>query len=284
MASKDAFFKMLIPRFTLWWGGSYIELDKGEKMRKELKSRNKRKWIVGGAVFFGAAALLTTGFATWIVGVNSTKTEGQFAVDVDTVSNSSLILQGTLSGELKLAETAVKNDGTVVNSDSTDGNLDLTFNYSVSWGNGYDPASITGITLEVKAETPLPTGTAVYTKNALTEESITRGTNYITLETTNIALSLANDGAGVTSSGNLYTYAGTATVSFAWGDFFGTQSPAVFYETLAAGITSHKNDSEVTPAKLSDAYMALGDAATSELGAMKTAFAGKTFTIVATIA
>lgn len=253
-------------------------------MRKELKSRNKRKWIVGGAVFFGAAALLTTGFATWIVGVNSTKTDGHFAVDVDTVSNSSLILQGTLSGDLKLAETAVKDDGTVVNSTATDGNLDLTFNYSVSWGNSYDPTTIAGISLAVSAETPLPSGTASYVKNPITNEDVTRGTNYISLATTNIALSLTNTTDGVTSSGNLYTYTGTATVSFAWGDFFNAQSPAVFYETLAAGITSHKNDTGVTAADLNDAYMALGNAATSELSAMKTAFEGNTYTIVATVA
>lgn len=38
-------------------------------MRKKVMSTSKRKWIVSGLLGFGAVALLTTGFATWVVGV-----------------------------------------------------------------------------------------------------------------------------------------------------------------------------------------------------------------------
>lgn len=39
-------------------------------MRKKVMSTSKRKWIVSGLLGFGAVALLTTGLATWVVGVN----------------------------------------------------------------------------------------------------------------------------------------------------------------------------------------------------------------------
>lgn len=43
-------------------------------MRKKVMSTSKRKWIVSGLLGFGAVALLTTGFATWVVGVNKLNT------------------------------------------------------------------------------------------------------------------------------------------------------------------------------------------------------------------
>lgn len=43
-------------------------------MRKKVMSTSKRKWIVSGLLGFGAVALLTTGFATWVVGVNKSNT------------------------------------------------------------------------------------------------------------------------------------------------------------------------------------------------------------------
>lgn len=57
-------------------------------MRKKVMSTSKRKWIVSGLLGFGAVALLTTGFATWVVGVQKTKTDVEIDSTVEGTKNS----------------------------------------------------------------------------------------------------------------------------------------------------------------------------------------------------
>lgn len=68
-------------------------------MKKELKSSSRRKWVVGGIAFFGGLALITTGFATWIIGVQVTKATNGTDVTVDTTSNESVSLTATLGAD-----------------------------------------------------------------------------------------------------------------------------------------------------------------------------------------
>ena len=58
-------------------------------MRK-LRFSEKRKWVVNGLLAFGAVALLTTGFATWIVGVNQRNANGNVSVSVDTAQKNNI--------------------------------------------------------------------------------------------------------------------------------------------------------------------------------------------------
>lgn len=69
-------------------------------MKKDLKSKSKRKWIVGGVLLFGGVALLTTGFATWVIGVNQTKQN----------LGTNVTVEGTVNESVKLTVTPV--DGT----------------------------------------------------------------------------------------------------------------------------------------------------------------------------
>ena len=66
-------------------------------MKKDLKSKSKRKWIVGGVLLFGGVALLTTGFATWAIGVNQTKQN----------LGTSVTVEGTVNESVKLTVTPV---------------------------------------------------------------------------------------------------------------------------------------------------------------------------------
>lgn len=61
-------------------------------MRKELKSKSRRKWLIGGSLAFASVALLTTGFATWVIGVTKTSGDGQVKIDVDTAEDKSVEL------------------------------------------------------------------------------------------------------------------------------------------------------------------------------------------------
>ena len=69
-------------------------------MKKDLKSKSKRKWIVGGVLLFGGVALLTTGFATWAIGVNQTKQN----------LGTNVSVQGTVNESVKLTVTPVSGD------------------------------------------------------------------------------------------------------------------------------------------------------------------------------
>lgn len=61
-------------------------------MRKKVMSTSKRKWIVSGLLGFGAVALLTTGFATWVVGVNKSNTTIDPSTKVDGTVNKMVSL------------------------------------------------------------------------------------------------------------------------------------------------------------------------------------------------
>lgn len=59
-------------------------------MKKEMNGKSRRKWVVGGAMVFGSIALLSTGFATWVIGAINNTADQEITVGVDTVKNSSI--------------------------------------------------------------------------------------------------------------------------------------------------------------------------------------------------
>lgn len=75
-------------------------------MRKHIVSSSRRKWIVGGGLFFGGVALLTTGFATWIVGMQISSSDQQHSVTIDTALNESISISVKMSTDnsIHLAE------------------------------------------------------------------------------------------------------------------------------------------------------------------------------------
>lgn len=68
-------------------------------MRKKVMSTSKRKWIVSGLLGFGAVALLTTGFATWVVGVNKSNTTIDPSTTVEGTQNSMINLSLSFATE-----------------------------------------------------------------------------------------------------------------------------------------------------------------------------------------
>lgn len=70
-------------------------------MRKELKSKSRRKWLLGGSLAFASVALLTTGFATWVIGTSKPSGDGQVHIDVDTAKDKSVELTFSLDANDK---------------------------------------------------------------------------------------------------------------------------------------------------------------------------------------
>lgn len=79
-------------------------------MRKELKSKSRRKWLIGGSLAFASVALLTTGFATWVIGVHKPSGDDQVHIGVDTVEDKSVELTFKLGDDngITVAEDAEK--------------------------------------------------------------------------------------------------------------------------------------------------------------------------------
>ena len=62
-------------------------------MKKSIRKSSRRKWVVSGIAFFGSVALLTTGFATWVIGANNTSDNDGTNVRVDTAVRNNVSLQ-----------------------------------------------------------------------------------------------------------------------------------------------------------------------------------------------
>ena len=71
-------------------------------MRKELKSKSRRKWLLGGSLAFASVALLTTGFATWVIGTQKTSGDGQLHIGVDTAEDNSVELTFSLDTDNRI--------------------------------------------------------------------------------------------------------------------------------------------------------------------------------------
>ncbi len=96
-------------------------------MKKELNGKSRRKWVVGGAMVFGSVALLSTGFATWVIGASNTNSDGQIGVEIDTVSNKSVDFKATIkeNDTIKISDPANSGTEGVVKTGSED-EQDLT--------------------------------------------------------------------------------------------------------------------------------------------------------------
>ena len=205
-------------------------------MKKEINSKSKRKWVAGGLAAFASIALLTTGFATWIVGVNVTNKENGVNVNVDTAKNQSVVLKAELSETdktLNLVEPT-KTDNKFFNvANGADTDLQITFSeLSVVYGNDLET------TAQPKAVKFSIVKTDEAEPNKVKDDKIgARSTGsewtYVDLVTSQIALTdsvFTLDGSkpGVTT----YKAQAGYVLKFKWGSFFDNKAPSEFYEKL----------------------------------------------------
>ena len=239
-------------------------------MKKDLKSKSKRKWIVGGVLLFGGVALLTTGFATWAIGVNQTKQNLGTNVTVEGTVNESVKLTVTpvdmginVSEKHSLGsneifytkENAAETDFTVkvnvkleIGADYYENNLSrinkIQFTFIDSWGEstpeGYnsDKDKTTARKITVSSESP----SVGKTHKAEDYEYITISTSSsLTIPTldenhTAIATEAANP-VGFTYSGSktgskVFTKENLDIKLFDWGSYFDSKSPCTYYNKL----------------------------------------------------
>lgn len=213
-------------------------------MRKELKSKSRRKWLLGGSLAFASVALLTTGFATWVIGVTKTSGDGQVKIDVDTAEDKSVELTFKLDDDdngIIVAEDAEKssNDNLpIVKTVTPDWNIKIQ-DLNIAVGQEFYNQSLKGKT-DLKIVFELQKNVAE-DKNSVTKDEDKVGVrgetglpwNYITLAKSEFGVTLP---ATYPADGRIYDINDEShkpdekIFSFTWGSYFNREDPSVFYK------------------------------------------------------
>lgn len=200
-------------------------------MRKELKSKSRRKWLLGGSLAFASVALLTTGFATWVIGTSKPSGDGQVHIGVDTAQDNSVELTFSLD----------ENDNGIFvteDADTVDWNIkikDLNIVVGEDFYNSLKGKTNLKIAFELQKDgANSVTADMVGVRGGQAESSW----NYIKLATTNeffevnLPTSYPNEDGKI---GKIYDINDIPdnpdkTFSFTWGSYFGDKAPSEFYE------------------------------------------------------
>lgn len=252
-------------------------------MRKELKSKSRRKWLLGGSLAFASVALLTTGFATWVIGTQKTSGDGQVNIGVDTAKDNSVELTFSLDDTDKkifVAEDAGNsNSNLTIERDESEADTKPDWDIKIKKLN-----IIVGETFYnsikdkqgLKIVFELQKGVTEGDINSVTDDKVgVRGGqeisswNYIKLAKSAFDVTLPKV---YPAGGKIYDINDTPdnkTFSFTWGSYFGEKAPSDFYKGKEGSKGSQT---------LREYYQK----ALQELQAMKTALNGGELTLTAT--
>lgn len=259
-------------------------------MKKNTNLTSRRKWVLTGVMGFAGVALLTTGFATFIVGNMNNIAAEDIGVTVDTVQNKSVELTVDLTdSDIILEETTSKGTSTDIVQSSDEPNaaaLDITGNIIVKYGDSFFDKETENMSLVFSlnyltgSENDPHTnnqknliqdaGNAIATYRTQPKTAASTSTAEGTLDSWTYieapaAIDLTNKTP--TKEGNLNVITLTSeTLKFQWGSFFNGMSPVSYYNGL--------DFSDKTAAS---------DQITSELNAMYTAMNNNTLELTAEI-
>lgn len=212
-------------------------------MRKELKSKSRRKWLIGGSLAFASVALLTTGFATWVIGTRQTSGDGQLNIGVDTAEDNSVELTFNLDNDNRIfvAEDAGNtNSNLTIERDEADTVTkpdwdikikDLHIVVGEKFYNSIKDKQGLKIVFELQKDV-----TEAEDKNLVTEDKVGVRTgsswNYIKLAKSEFDVTLPSS---YPAGGKIYDINDTPnnpdkTFSFTWGSYFGEKAPSDFYK------------------------------------------------------
>lgn len=252
-------------------------------MRKELKSKSRRKWLIGGSLAFASVALLTTGFATWVIGTQQTSGDGKVNIGVDTAKDNSVELTFSLDdtdNKIFVAEDAGNsNSNLTIERDEKEADTKPDWSIKIKDLNVvvgetfYESLKGKGLKIAFELQKNVA---AAEDKNSVTDDKVgVRGGetesswNYIRLAKSEFIVTLP---ASYPAGGKIYDINDTPdnkTFSFTWGSYFGEKAPSDFYKGKEGSKGSQT---------LREYYQK----ALQELQAMKTALNGVELTLTAT--
>ncbi len=255
-------------------------------MKKQTNLTTRRKWVVTGIMAFAGVALLTTGFATYIVGVNNNTDDAKATISVDTVKNTSVDLSVSLTDdliELKENVELTENNSNLVNIegkvDATA--LQVTADITLKYGSEFFDKGTQNLTLKFSLKYDDSDYVGNISNLAQDEENLL-GASRETAKTAKSSTGLeANDSweyiaapAEIDLTNQETSTDGALTVitlqnkvlDFRWGSFFNEMSPANYYNSMTY-------DDETDAA----------NKITQEFKALHTALNGKQLTLTAEV-
>lgn len=210
-------------------------------MRKELKSKSRRKWLIGGSLAFASVALLTTGFATWVIGTTKTSGDGKVNIGVDTAKDNSVELTFSLDdtdSKIFVSE-AVGDTNPNLKIERGESEADTEPDWTIKIkelnvvvGQTFYESLAGKQDLKIVFELQKDV-TAAEDKNLVTEDKVKVRTessswNYITLKTNEFKVTLP---PSYPAGGKIYDISDTdKTISFDWGSYFNGDAPSKFYQ------------------------------------------------------
>lgn len=256
-------------------------------MKKQTNLTTRRKWVVTGIMAFAGVALLTTGFATYIVGVNNNTDDATATINVDTVKNTSVDLSVSLEkdNDIYLTENVAltENDSNLVNTEGAfdEAALQVTADITLKFGSEFFNKGTQNLTLKfsLKYDDSDYVGNI---SNLAQDEDNLLGASRVTEKTAKSSTGLeANDSweylvapAEIDLTNQDTSTDGALTVitlqnkvlDFRWGSFFDEMSPANYYNSI---IYEDETDA--------------ANKITQELKALHTALDGKSLTLTAEV-
>lgn len=183
--------------------------------------RNKRKGILMAAAILGSAAIVSTGFAAWVITAEeSTLATGQ--IDVDTVADERITLKATnFNTNVRFGTKASSTGDWLTVRGEVHEVLTVSTTMTIEGGSFLDETTPFSVTLvEAEGSTAYAAASA---KNYVAPLSQV-GTLYASLETVP---------SGVSIVMNSEKTSATITIKFAWGSYFGGVNPTDFYNSFA---------------------------------------------------
>lgn len=241
-------------------------------MRKELKSKSRRKWLIGGSLAFASVALLTTGFATWVIGTTKTSGDGEVHIGADTAKDNSVELTFNLDTDNKIfVSEAVGDTNPNLKIERGESEADTEPDWTIKIkelnvvvGETFYE-SLKGKDLKIVFELQKGVETD---NNSVTDDKVGVRTgspwNYIKLAKSEFSVTLPD---AYPAGGKIYDISDTdKTFSFDWGSYFNGDAPSKFYQD---------NEKNKGSQSLREYYQK----ALQELQAMKTALTAGTGTL-----
>lgn len=208
---------------------------------------NKGKLTGIIAASLSAVSLIGVGFASWVIGIQKTETNGNIAIKADDVKYKALTLSVDFGDGITLAE-ASSTEGIFGSDGKTKPVMTIKPTFTFTFGKDFDAGdyNFKQIKLEI-----LPAADG-FVDNKVVQGDVVKFTNrgetsltYFELATTTIDLTATNlDFANITTPENSLTkqkVVNDKPITFDWGNMFtttaGTPSPMAYYNEGIKGIT-----------------------------------------------
>lgn len=254
-------------------------------LRKGLLSKGKKKWIIGGALLFGGVSLLTTGFATWIVGINQLRQNLGTVVQVEGTLNESVKLVATASSTpdalgVNIGENHPKGANEIIGNSDGETDFIVNLDLTIVVGNEYlTKNTLTDITFEFNYEAVEGISNNKTSNNKInvaTSSNTHKAGDYTYLDINSdskIAVKSTEESGVFTktplTSAVKYTVSNLSVTLFKWGSFFDGMAPSAYYNKLYndseykqsknLGITDSAEDQDLVVTELNALKNALND-------------------------